>query len=354
MKVAEARRRGAGRARRCGPGRRSAASCATRPAPARSGWYVSARAAGQGGGPAFGPGSIRSEEPTGPDGVFVLEGAHRRRDLRPAGHGARPASARARPGVVAPAEGVELAGHRHAARSAGASWTPTAAAPIPDFEVRYQPDAQGGHALRDARWARAGGRGPVREAVAFHADDGAFVARRRAGGAVDGRGVRAGLPERRARPAVAVAEGEAAEGVEVRLSKGRRRLRPRARVARRPARSSDATVRAELSAAARAAHDRDAHGRRGRRATRRSPTPTAATRSPASPPAAGRVTASHPDWSEATAQRRDQGGARHRGHPPRPGRLGRAAPCSPAAVRWPERRSRSRRPGTAASAWARA
>jgi protocatechuate 3,4-dioxygenase beta subunit len=73
-----------------------------------SGWYVSARAASQAGGPAFGPGSIRSEEPTGPDGVFLLEGlttgeTYELQVMGQAGLGPRKA------GVVAPAEGVELA-----------------------------------------------------------------------------------------------------------------------------------------------------------------------------------------------------------------------------------------------------
>ncbi len=108
-----------------------------------SGWSVSARAASQGGGPAFGPGAIRSEEPTGPDGVFFLEGLHRGRDLRAAGHGAgRPRAAQG--GRRGAGGGRGARSSPAPARSAGASWTATAAARSPTSRCATSPTPRAG------------------------------------------------------------------------------------------------------------------------------------------------------------------------------------------------------------------
>ena len=194
VKVAEAGD-GAGRARPAA-GRDDHRRPARHAGIGASGWYVSARPAGQGSGPALGPGSIRSEEPTGPDGVLRARGAHRRRELRPAGDGPR-ASAPARPGVTAPAEGVELT-VSGTGQIRGRVVDAESGTPVPDFEVRYQPDAQGG--MRFVMRMGPGRRARAVRAPAVPRGGRGLRARRRAGGPVDGRGVRPGLPERAARP----------------------------------------------------------------------------------------------------------------------------------------------------------
>ena len=62
-----------------------------------SGWMVTVTRREPGGRPPLGPGANRTEEATGPDGAFLLEGLLGRRDLRAAGDGARPASGRGAP-----------------------------------------------------------------------------------------------------------------------------------------------------------------------------------------------------------------------------------------------------------------
>ena len=180
-----------------------------------SGWSVSARAASQAGGPTFGPGSIRSEEPTGPDGVFYLEGltageTYELQVMGQAGLGPRKA------GVVAPAEGVELV-VTGTGQIRGRVVDGDSGRAIPDFQVRYQPDAQGGMRFV-MRMGPGRGRGPY-EKQPFHAEDGSFVLEDVAAGRWTVEAFAPGYQAGSA-SAVTVGEGEAAEGVEVRLSKG--------------------------------------------------------------------------------------------------------------------------------------
>ena len=178
------------------------------------GWYVSARAAGQG-GPALGPDSIRTEEATGPDGVFVLEGltggeTYDLQVMGPAGLGPRKA------GVVAPADGVDLAVNG-TGQIRGRVVDAESGKPVPDFEVRYAPDAQGGMRFV-MRMGPGRQRGPL-ERQSFHADDGAFALDDVPAGRWTVEAFASGYQSGSA-AGVTVAEGDAAEGVEVRLSRG--------------------------------------------------------------------------------------------------------------------------------------
>jgi protocatechuate 3,4-dioxygenase beta subunit len=179
-----------------------------------SGWYVSARPAGQGGGPPMG--GYRTEEPTGPDGAFLLEGltAGESYDLQvvgQAGLGPR------RAGVTAPAEGIELT-VTGAGQIRGRVVDADSGRVIPAFEVRYQPDGQGGMRFVMRAGPGGGGRGPY-ERQPFHAEDGTFVIEDVAAGRWSVEAFAPGYqPGRTA--GVVVAEGEATEGIEVRLSKG--------------------------------------------------------------------------------------------------------------------------------------
>ncbi len=258
-----------------------------------AGWFVSARGAGQGSGPAFGPGAIRSEEPTGPDGVFFLDGlttgeTYDLQVLGPSGLGPRKA------GVVAPAEGVELtvAG---TGQIRGRVVEAESGRPIPDFELRYQPDAQGGMRFF-MRAGPGGGRGPY-EKQSFHAEDGSFALEDVQAGRwtveAFASGYQAGSVS-----AVTVAEGDAVEGVEIRLSKGGV-VSGRVLEARTGRPILDATVRAELSGG---------ESRRGMVLVGAEGGETeAATDAEGRYEIAGLapgtwvLTASHPDWSEGTA-----------------------------------------------------
>ena len=178
------------------------------------GWYVSARAAGQG-GPALGPDSIRTEEATGPDGVFVLEGltggeTYDLQVMGPAGLGPRKA------GVVAPADGVDFAVNG-TGQIRGRVVDAESGKPVPDFEVRYAPDAQGGMRFV-MRMGPGRQRGPL-ERQSFHADDGAFALDDVPSGRWTVEAFASGYQSGSA-AGVTVAEGDAAEGVEVRLSRG--------------------------------------------------------------------------------------------------------------------------------------
>jgi large repetitive protein len=259
-----------------------------------SGWSVSARAAGQEGPGVFGPGALRSEEPTGPDGAFLLEGAvagetYDLQVMGPAGLGPRQA------GVVAPAEGLELTVTGNG-EIRGRVVDADSGRAIPDFQVRYQPDAQGG--MRFVFRAGPGrGRGP-HEKLPFHAEDGAFAIEDVPAGRWTVEAFAPGYQPGSA-AGVVVEEGEAAEGVEIRLSKGGA-IAGRVLESRTGRPVLDATVRAELSGGA---------------------SPTAMVRvgadagdGEAATDAEGRyeiaglapgtyvLTASHPDWSEATAR----------------------------------------------------
>jgi protocatechuate 3,4-dioxygenase beta subunit len=179
-----------------------------------AGWLVTARPAG-GGTPAFGPGAIRTEEPTGPDGLFVLEGltsgeAYDLQVMGSSGLGPR------RAGVLAPADGIELtvAG---TGQLRGRVVDAESGRPVPDFELRYEPDAQGG--MRFVfRGGPGGGRGPY-ERQSFHAEDGSFVLDEVPAGKwtvqASARGYQPGSVS-----GLSVAEGDATEGVDVRLSRG--------------------------------------------------------------------------------------------------------------------------------------
>ena len=259
-----------------------------------SGWSVSARAAGgpEGGLP-FGPGGIRTEEPTGPDGAFLLEGAvaGETYDLQVMGtSGLGPRKA----GVVAPADGVEIT-VTGAGQIRGRVADAESGRAIPDFQVRYQPDAQGG--MRFVMRAGPGrGRGPYAKQP-FHAEDGSFVLEDVPAGRWTVEAFAPGYQSGSA-SAVTVGEGEAAEGVDVRLSKGGV-ITGRVLESRTGKPILDANVQAQLSGGGPGMGMIRMGGEGGD--------------DEASTDAEGRyeiaglapgtwtVTASHPDWSEATA-----------------------------------------------------
>ncbi|HVO10207.1 MAG TPA: carboxypeptidase-like regulatory domain-containing protein [Vicinamibacteria bacterium] len=179
-----------------------------------AGWYVSARPSAAP-GPALGPATPRTEEATGADGLFVLEGlgAGESYDLQllgPPGLGPR------RAGVVAPADGLEIAvpgtgsirGHVVEAENGHA---------VQDFELRYEPDARGGTRFV-MRVGPGGGRGPY-EPQSLHAEDGSFTLDGVPAGRwtlrASARGYQPGTVA-----SLAVTEGEAVDGVELRLSRG--------------------------------------------------------------------------------------------------------------------------------------
>jgi protocatechuate 3,4-dioxygenase beta subunit len=256
-----------------------------------SGWYVSARAPSQG-GPAFGPGGTRSEEPTGPDGVFYLEGltvgeTYELQAMSSAGLGPRKA------GVVAPAEGVDLV-VTGTGQIRGRVVDGDSGRPVPDFQVRYQPDAQGGMRFV-MRMGPGRGRGPY-EKQPFHAEDGSFVLEDVAAGRWT---VEAFAPAYQpgSASAVSVGEGEATEGVEVRLSKGGV-ISGKVLELRGGRPILDATVSAELSGGG----PRMGMIRMGGEANENDTSTDAEGRYEIAGLAPGTwtLTASHPDWSEAT------------------------------------------------------
>jgi protocatechuate 3,4-dioxygenase beta subunit len=258
-----------------------------------SGWYVSARGADQGSGPAFGPGAIRSEEPTGPDGVFFLDGltvgeAYELQVMGPAGLGPR------KTGVVAPAEGVELT-VTGAGQIRGRVVEAESGRAIPDFQLRYQPDAQGGMRFV-MRMGPGRGRGPY-EKESFHAEDGSFALEDVPAGRWTVEAFASGY-QPGSTSAVTVGEGEAAEGVEVRLSKGGV-VTGRVLEARTGRPILDAAVRAELSGG----EQRRGMFRIGGEGGDDEATTDAEGRYEIAGLAPGTwvLTASHPEWSEATA-----------------------------------------------------
>ncbi len=255
-----------------------------------SGWYVSAHPAGEGGGTPFGP--LRNEEPTGPDGAFLLEGlatgeAYDLQVMGPAGLGPRRAN------VAAPAEGLELI-VSGAGQVRGRVVDGDSGRPIPDFQVSYQPDTQGG--MRFVMRMRSGsGRGPY-ERQPVHAEDGSFVLEDVPAGRWLIEAFAAGYQTGSA-SAVSVGEGEEVEGVEVRLSKGGV-VSGRVLESRSGRPIPDATVRAERSSGgafrgmARMGDDvadnetsSDAEGRYEIAGLA---------------PGTWTVSASHPDWCDAT------------------------------------------------------
>jgi protocatechuate 3,4-dioxygenase beta subunit len=257
-----------------------------------SGWSIAAREAGQSGGMPFGPGSLRSEEPTGPDGAFLLEGAVAGEafDLQamgPSGLGPRKA------GVVAPAEGIELS-VTGAGEIRGRVVDGDSGRAIPDFQVRYQPDAQGGMRFV-MRTGPGRGRGPY-EKQPFHAEDGSFALEDVPAGRWTVEAFAPGYQPGSA-SGVTVGEGEAAEGVEVRLSRGGV-VTGRVLESRTGRPILDATVQAQLSGGGRPA----ARIRMGGEGGENEASTDAEGRYEITGLAPGTwtVTASHPDWCEAT------------------------------------------------------
>jgi hypothetical protein len=88
---------------------------------------------------------------------------------------------------------------------------------IPDFQVRYQPDAQGGMRFF-MRMGPGRGRGPY-ERQPFHAEDGSFVLEDVPAGRWMVEAFAPGFQAGSA-AAVTVGEGDASDAVEVRLTKG--------------------------------------------------------------------------------------------------------------------------------------
>ena len=255
-----------------------------------AGWYVSAAPEGQGGrGP--GRGGTMTEEPSGTDGAFLIEGLTEGEtyDLQPmssSGLGPR------RAGVAAPADDVEIT-VRGVGQIAGRVAEAESGRPVTDFEVRYRPDAQGG--MRFMFAGGPGGRGPD-QPRSFVSDDGSFVLEEVPAGRwtveVSAEGFQAGTAS-----GVTVEEGGRVEGVEIALSKGGT-IQGQVVEAQGGAPVPEATVRAELSG--------------GGGGPRRMPRFMGGGDDEVMTDAEGRfelsglapgtwtVTASHPEWSEST------------------------------------------------------
>jgi Carboxypeptidase regulatory-like domain len=257
------------------------------------GYRVAARPAGSGGrGPMAGPlGGPTTEEPTGPDGAFVIEGvsAGESYDLQVFGDsGLGPRKA----GVGAPADGVELQVDGRG-RIRGTAFDAETGHALRDFEVSYEPARQGGMVFRFGG-PRGRGRGPG-EPVAVHADDGGFTLDDVAAGKWDVQVRAAGYEEGRV-GGIAVEEGSTVEGVDVRLSRGGV-ISGRVTDARSAQPVRDATVRAELSGGG--------GGPRIRFGPEDNPNEASSDalgqfQITGLPPGSYTVTASHPDWTEAT------------------------------------------------------
>ena len=257
-----------------------------------SGWLVMARGASQGGGP-LGPGTNRTEEPSGPDGAFLLEGltageSYELQAMGGAGLGPR------KSGVVAPADGVELTVNG-TGQIRGRVVDGDSGRALSDFQVRYQPDAQGGMRFV-MRGGPGRGRGPY-ERQPFHAEDGSFVLEDVPAGrwAVEAfaQGYQAGSAA-----SITVGEGETSDSVEVRLTKGGV-LSGRVVESRTGKPILDATVRAEPAGGAQRMGMFRIGGEGGDDET----SSDADGRYELTGLAPGNwvVTATHPDWSEATA-----------------------------------------------------
>ena len=252
------------------------------------GWYVNASPEGQGRG-GFGPGGLRTEEPSGPDGSFLIEGltegaAYDLQPMSSAGLGTR------RPGVVAPAADVEIT-VKGIGQIAGRVAEAESGTPVPDFEVSYSPDAQGG--MRFMFRAGPGGRGPY-EPRAFHADDGVFVLEDVPAGRwtveVSAEGFQRGTAS-----GVVVEEGGRVEGVDIALSKGGTIIgQVLESQSGRPV--LDATVQAELSGGGQGRMPRVMGGGDNEAMT----DAEGAYEITGLAPGTWSVSASHPEWSEST------------------------------------------------------
>ena len=163
------------------------------------------------------------------------------------------------------------------------------------------------------------GRGPY-ERQPFHAEDGSFVLEDVPAGRWTVEAFAQGYQSGSA-SAVSVGEGEATEGVEVRLSQGRRALGPGAGVAHRAADPG----RHACAPSSRAADARMGMIRIGGEGDDNETSTDAEGRyeiAGLAPGTLGRDGVA-PRLERGDGERRAQGRARHAGHPARPGRLGR-------------------------------
>jgi protocatechuate 3,4-dioxygenase beta subunit len=253
-----------------------------------AGWYVSARRAGESGGARsfMGP---RSEQPTGPDGTFLIEGLAEGEtyDLQAMGAaGLGPTGA----DITAPADDVELTA-KGVGGIAGRVQEAESGLPVSDFAVACRPDARGG--VRFVFGAGPGGR--PGEPQSFHADDGAFVLEDVPAGRwmveVTAEGFQPGTAA-----GVVVEEGQRVEGVEISLSTG-------GTIGGQVVESQsgrpilDATVRAELSGGGRQVRMPLLMGRGANEATTDAEGHYEIS---GLAPGTWTVTASHPEWSEST------------------------------------------------------
>jgi protocatechuate 3,4-dioxygenase beta subunit len=195
---------------------------------------------------------------------------------------------------VAPAEGIELTVNG-TGQVRGRVTDADSGRAIPDFQLRYLPDAQGG--LRFMRRAGPGGGPGPYERQPFHAEDGSFVLEDVPAGRWTVEAFAPGYQSGTA-SAVSVAEGEATEGVEVRLSKGGV-VSGRVLESRSGRPILDASVRAEPSGG----EPRMSMMRLGGEGGDNEAATDAEGRYELTGLAPGTwtVTASHADWSEATA-----------------------------------------------------
>jgi protocatechuate 3,4-dioxygenase beta subunit len=204
------------------------------------GYRIGARLAGAAGG-GMGPfGGVFAEEPTGPDGAFLLEGLSvgQTYDLQTLGEtGPGP-----RKSATAPADGVEITvtgkGHIRGVVSEAEG------RPVTDFEVAYTPSGPGGGVRFVFNGPGGRGRGPGQK-VPVHAEDGTFLLDDVPAGKWDVVVTAAGYQAGRA-AGVTVEEGGAVEGVEVRLSLGAV-LSGRVTDARSGRPVIEGTVRADIS-----------------------------------------------------------------------------------------------------------
>jgi hypothetical protein len=183
-----------------------------------------------------------TDEPTGPDGAFVLEGvsageSYELQVLGDSGLGPRKA------GISAPADGVELVVDGRG-RIRGTALDAETGRALRDFEVSYEPSREGGGMVFRFGGSGGRGRGPG-QPTAVHADDGSFTLDDVAAGKWDVQ-VRAAGYEGARVGGVSVEEGATVEGVDVRLSRGGV-ISGRVLDARTAKPIREATVRAELS-----------------------------------------------------------------------------------------------------------
>ncbi|MGE5717860.1 MAG: carboxypeptidase regulatory-like domain-containing protein, partial [Acidobacteriota bacterium] len=200
-----------------GPGASISGILRRRSGEGAEGFFVRVGAGGRGAGGGGGPlGGTGTSLPTGPDGLFVLDG------LKPGhvydlsvfgGAGLGPQKR----GVVAPASNVEIqvAG---TGRIAGTVLDARSGQPLKSFSASYEPDRGGGAIIRLVARG-AGGQTGIGQKREFNAEDGAFTLEDVPAGTwtvvVEAKGY---LQARVA--SLVVEEGGAREGVEVRATPG--------------------------------------------------------------------------------------------------------------------------------------